>query len=90
MPFDGRPEWCPLVEVAEPHGDLLDRDDIKANMIPLSFSVRRWIDEVTLDLKIPAAIKAEKAETESQGCNDDGCPIFFGDPSDEPEEGAEE
>ena len=26
IPFDGRPEWCPLVEVPAPHGDLIDRD----------------------------------------------------------------
>ena len=25
-PFDDRPEWCPLVEVPEPHGDLIDKD----------------------------------------------------------------
>lgn len=24
-PFDGRPKWCPLVEIP-PHGDLIDRD----------------------------------------------------------------
>lgn len=23
-----RPEWCPLVEVAEPHGDLIDRQKL--------------------------------------------------------------
>ena len=26
IPFDGRPEWCPLVEVPEPHGRLIDAD----------------------------------------------------------------
>lgn len=24
--FDGRPGWCPLVELPEHHGDLIDRD----------------------------------------------------------------
>ena len=24
-----RPDWCPLVEVPEPHGDLIDRDAIE-------------------------------------------------------------
>ena len=24
--YNDRPEWCPLVEVKEPHGDLIDRD----------------------------------------------------------------
>ena len=22
----GKPDWCPLVEISEPHGDLIDRD----------------------------------------------------------------
>lgn len=22
----GKPDWCPLVEIPEPHGDLIDRD----------------------------------------------------------------
>lgn len=22
----GKPDWCPLVEIKEPHGDLIDRD----------------------------------------------------------------
>lgn len=57
-----RLESCPLVEVKVPHGNLVDRDTIKANMIPLSFSVQNWIDEVTLDTRIPVVIKAEGAE----------------------------
>jgi len=28
IPFDGRPDWCPLVEVPVPHGDLIDRDEL--------------------------------------------------------------
>ena len=24
IPFDGRPDWCPIVEVPAPHGDLID------------------------------------------------------------------
>lgn len=24
-----RSEWCPLVEVPEPHGDLIDRDEVR-------------------------------------------------------------
>lgn len=26
--FDGRPKWCPLVEVPEPHGRLIDSDKL--------------------------------------------------------------
>ena len=25
----GKPDWCPLVEVSEPHGDLIDRDALR-------------------------------------------------------------
>ena len=25
-----RPDWCPLIEVPEPHGDLIDRDKLRA------------------------------------------------------------
>lgn len=28
----GRPEWCPLVEVTEPHGDLIDRGKLIADL----------------------------------------------------------
>ena len=27
--FDGRPEWCPLVEIPNKHGDLIDRDTLE-------------------------------------------------------------
>jgi len=29
IPFDGRPKWCPLVEVPEPHGRLIDAEKLK-------------------------------------------------------------
>jgi len=28
IPFDGRPDWCPLVEVPTPHGRLIDEDNV--------------------------------------------------------------
>ena len=27
--YDGRPDWCPLVELPEHHADLIDRDALK-------------------------------------------------------------
>lgn len=30
--FDGRPGWCPLIEVQEPHGDLVDRDILEQEL----------------------------------------------------------
>lgn len=29
LPMLGKPKFCPLVEIKEPHGDLIDRDDLK-------------------------------------------------------------
>ncbi len=29
-PFDFRPDWCPLIEVETPHGDLVDRTELLA------------------------------------------------------------
>lgn len=34
IPFDGIPDWCPLIEVPEPHGDLINRDALKADICP--------------------------------------------------------
>ena len=30
----GKPDWCPLVEIPEPHGDLIDRDALEADICP--------------------------------------------------------
>ena len=30
--FDGRPDWCPLVELPEKHGRLIDADEICFSM----------------------------------------------------------
>ena len=38
-PHDGKPDWCPLIEVPE-HGDLIDRDALK-----WSFVHGKWDDE---------------------------------------------
>lgn len=27
--FDGRPDWCPIVEIKTPHGRLVDADELK-------------------------------------------------------------
>ena len=48
MDIGERHPECPLVEVPTPHGRLIDADDVKSRMIPLSFSVQKWVDEVEL------------------------------------------
>ena len=50
---------CPLVEVPTPHGQLIDADDVKSRMIPLSFSVQKWISEVELS-NCKTVIEAER------------------------------
>ena len=41
------------------HGRLIDADAVKKLMIPLEFSVQKWISEVDLDIYIPTIIEAE-------------------------------
>ena len=36
------------VPLPKNHGRLIDADDVKSRMIPLSFSVQKWVDEVEL------------------------------------------
>lgn len=57
--FEGRPDWCPLVEVKEPHGRLIDEDEI---IIP---SLTSWADQAMVADAIHDAhtiIEAEGAE----------------------------
>ena len=32
IPFDGRPDWCPMVELPEKHGRLIDGDELFKQM----------------------------------------------------------
>ena len=41
-----RPDWCPLVEIPEPHGDLIDRDAFRAD-----FSMGENCDKCGIELK---------------------------------------
>lgn len=34
IPWEGRAEWCPLVEVSIPHGRLIDADAFQKDLIP--------------------------------------------------------
>lgn len=55
-----RARKCPIVEVQTPHGRLIDADKVKERMIPLNFSVQKWISEVDLDVYVPTIIEADK------------------------------
>ena len=54
IPFDGRPKWCPLVEVPTPHGRLIDEDEITA----YSYLERNDEEVESLD-EFPTVIEAE-------------------------------
>ena len=56
-----RSNICPLVELPEHHGRLIDADDVKSRMIPLSFSVQNWIGEVELS-NCRTVIEAEEVD----------------------------
>ena len=47
-----RPEDCPLIEVPEPHGDLIDRDALPKPRV-------EWEDIVNAPTIIPASEEAE-------------------------------
>ena len=70
IPFDGRPDWCPLVDVPAPHGDLIDRDALNIGEYE-----REDDDSGTLEISIggllslyhkvidaPTVIEAEETE----------------------------
>ena len=50
IPFDGRPDWCPIVEVPAPHGRLIAADalleDVRKNSVSYSADdfAHEWVD----------------------------------------------
>lgn len=64
IPFSGRPDWCPLVEVPTPHGRLIDADklleDVRKNSVSYSADdfAHEWVDVQ------PTVIEAEEGEDE--------------------------
>ena len=42
------------------HGRLIDADKVKERMIPLDFSVQKWISEVDLDVYVPTIVESHK------------------------------
>ena len=60
--IDSRPEWCPLVEIPEPHGRLIDADFMKE--LGAKCIAKRCDDGVLLALgridDLPTVIEAEE------------------------------
>lgn len=42
IPFDGRPDWCHLVEVKTPHGRLFDETEVKKCLQELTDCEDKW------------------------------------------------
>lgn len=59
----GKPDWCPLVEVPEPHGRLIDGDALqcKVDDIGLGYYEVLGVTEDTID-SAPTVIEAEGSE----------------------------
>ena len=49
IPFDGRPDWCPLIEIPE-HGRLIDADALKETL-DYYICEANWGDEVNKALR---------------------------------------
>jgi hypothetical protein len=58
-----RPDWCPLVEIPEPHGRLIDGDALqcKVDDIGLGYYEVLGVTEDTID-SAPTIIEAEGSE----------------------------
>ena len=68
IPFDGRPDWCPLVEIPEKHSRLIDADyvleEIRRDLgiKDLSFLYNAEKSVVNHIINAPAIIEAEGVE----------------------------
>ena len=51
-----RPEWCPLVEVP-PHGDLIDRDVLRASFKESIDECHKWINELNIETSMYVAAR---------------------------------
>jgi len=58
-----RPDWCPLIEIPEPHGRLIDGDALqcKVDDIGLGYFAVYGVTEDTID-SAPTIIEAEGSE----------------------------
>ncbi len=60
-----RPDWCPLIEVKEPHGDLTDKDKLMAEFIDSDLDhLQRndWKEVIQIVADAPTVIEAEGSE----------------------------
>ena len=59
-----RPDWCPLIEIPEPHGDLIDRDALLDMVRDVNTDYYCEVLGVTVEDidSVPTVIEAEGSE----------------------------
>ena len=69
IPFDGRPDWCTMVEVKEPHGRLIDADDFEERVrIAGGFSREEMTEDFEAGiLTVLAMLKTQQTVIEAEG-----------------------
>lgn len=63
-----RPDWCPLIEVQSPHGDLVDRDALMTEVMDSDLDhLQRddWKEVIQIVADAPTIIEAEGGENEN-------------------------
>ena len=61
-PFDFRPDWCPLIDITTPHGDLVDRDKLMVDVMNNDLDhLQRddWKEVIQIVGDAPTIIEAE-------------------------------
>ena len=58
MPQSSRPSWCPLVEIPEPHGRLIDARTIRMEMLDTKADAERIVRAIA---ETPTVIGAEES-----------------------------
>lgn len=62
---ENRPDWCPLVEIKEPHGDLVDKDKLMQEFMDRDLDhLQRddWKEVIQIVSDANVIIEAERSE----------------------------
>ena len=72
IPFDGRPDWCPLVELPKKHGRLIDADAFNLRVRLAVVSAEDELSEEFMDgvLTVLIKMKTEKTVIEAEGVDE--------------------
>lgn len=60
VPYNGKPDWCPLIEVSIPHGGLIDANELKRQVHEMDWSVKYYPNKfMDMVLHAPIVVEAE-------------------------------